>query len=55
MTAGRLVLDLLERGVELWFEGERLRYRAARGALDAAARDALRANRQAVVALAWLE
>ncbi len=51
MTAGQLILDLLRRGVELWGDGGRLRFRAARGALDEPARAALSARRDEVLAI----
>lgn len=48
------IVDLLnaikERGVELWFEGERLRFRAPKDALSAEQRSELSARRAEVVA-----
>ena len=50
MSVTDLLRQVAERGVELWTEGSRLRFRAPQGALDAALRDGLRADRAAVVA-----
>ncbi len=50
MSVTDLLRQVAERGVELWTEGSRLRFRAPPGALDAAHRDALRRARAAVVA-----
>lgn len=51
MSLSPLLDSLNERGVELWFEGDRLRFRAPKGALSAEQRAQLTAQRAAVVAL----
>ena len=49
-----IVADLLDmvraRGVELWFEGEQLRFRAQRGGLTAEHRAALSARKADIIA-----
>jgi hypothetical protein len=47
---GVLIEDLRRRGVQLWFEGDRLRFRAPKGALDAASQSALGVQKDAIVA-----
>ena len=49
-SAGDLVRDLLARGVALWFEGERLRFRGPQGALTPELRAELGARRDEVLA-----
>ena len=54
MTAARTTIDdllesLAEKGVQLWEDGGRLRFRAPTNALSDADRDALRAHRDAVL------
>jgi amino acid adenylation domain-containing protein len=51
VSASELLEALASRGVELWFEGEKLRYRAPQGALTPSLRAAVGAHRQEVVAL----
>ena len=46
-----VLLALIEAGVVLWIEGDRLRFRAPDGALDADLRDRAAACRGALVAL----
>ena len=50
MTVTDLLQQLAERGVELWLEGSRLRFRGPPGALEPAHRDAIRAGRSDVIA-----
>ncbi len=49
MSVEALVSELAGRGVELWFEGDRLRFRAPKGALGEAQRSQLAQQRAAVV------
>ena len=49
MSVSALLSALAERRVELWMEGSRLRFRAPRGALLPEHRDAIAAQRDAVV------
>ena len=51
MNAPTVLFALVERGVVLWDEGDRLRYRAPQGALDAEIRAAVASVRGALVAL----
>lgn len=51
MTAADVLLALLEAGAALWVEGDRLRFRAPVGALDAALRERAAATRPALIAL----
>ncbi len=50
MTAAEWVRDLAGRSVELWVEGDRLRFRAPKGAIGAAERAELSARRDEVLA-----
>jgi amino acid adenylation domain-containing protein len=50
LTAPAIISSLNERGIELWFEGARLRFRAPKGALTAELRDEVAAHREAIVA-----
>ncbi|URN13796.1 hypothetical protein LUW77_27615 [Streptomyces radiopugnans] len=49
-TPETLVADLRERGVQLWEDGGRLRFRAPRGVLTDEWREALAAHKEAVLA-----
>lgn len=51
MTAAGVLLELVEAGVVLWVDGDRLCYRAPVGVLTAELRDAVAARRTAVIAL----
>ncbi len=51
MSVAGLISELLDAGVELWAEGERLRYRAARGLLTPEQRRRLAEHKAAIVAL----
>lgn len=51
MRAASFIDDLRERGIELWPEGDRIRFRAPSQALSEADRAALTANRAEVVSL----
>ena len=51
MTAEHLLLEILERGVQLWATDGELGFRAPRGALTTALRDRLRAARGEILAL----
>ena len=50
MSIGALVQQLADQGVQLWFESDRLRFRAPKGALSAAHRSQLTVQRAEVVA-----
>ena len=50
MSVTDLLRQVADRGVELWAEGSRLRFRAPPGALEPWHREALRANRADVIA-----
>jgi len=50
-TLSLLLAELARRGVDMWAEGERLRYRAPRGALAPELLEALRAHKAALVGL----
>jgi amino acid adenylation domain-containing protein len=50
LTAAVLIDALSERGIELWFEGDRLRFRAPKGAMTAELRAEVSARRGEVVA-----
>ena len=50
MSVTDLLRQVADRGVELWAEGSRLRFRAPPGALEPPHREALRANRADVIA-----
>lgn len=50
MTAGELVSRLRNENVELWLDGDRLRFRAPEGALTAAWREAIAARRGEIIA-----
>ncbi len=52
MTVAAFVSDLRQRGVELWAEGDRLRFSAPPGVVDAALRDELRRRKEPL--LDWL-
>ena len=49
MSVGALMTELADRGVELWVEGVRLRFRAPRGALLPEHRDAIAAQRDMIM------
>ena len=49
-SIGTLIAQFRSRGVQLWFEGDRLRFRAPKGALDAASQAALGEHKDAIVA-----
>ena len=51
MTADQLLFGLAARGVELWYEGDRLRFRAPKGALELEQRENLATNRQGMLDL----
>lgn len=51
MTAADVLLRLVEAGVVLWVEGDRLRYRAPKGAIDPELRAQAAAARGALIAL----
>jgi amino acid adenylation domain-containing protein len=51
MTAEQLIADLCRAGVELWRDGERLRYRAREGAMTGPLRAALEQRKGDVLAL----
>jgi pyochelin synthetase len=51
MTATELLADLAQQGVQLWVEGDRLRYRAPKGALTPSLRDGLLAHKSELLAL----
>lgn len=55
MTLRDRLLDLETRGVELWRSGEKLGYRAPRGAMDDGLRGFLATNKQAIFALLDLD
>ncbi|WP_213451843.1 amino acid adenylation domain-containing protein [Rhizomonospora bruguierae] len=50
LSADELIADLRRTGVQLWEEAGRIRYRAPKGVLTPDRLDALRANRDAVIA-----
>ena len=50
MTTAELIAKLHEQGVNLWFEGERIRFRAPKGALTPALRAELAARKTEVLA-----
>ncbi|MEO7360961.1 MAG: condensation domain-containing protein, partial [Gemmatimonadaceae bacterium] len=50
VALSELLRDVAAQGVELWFEGPRLRFRAPRGALTTAQRETLSTERGAVIA-----
>ena len=50
MTVAAFIEALDERGIELWFEGARLRFRAPQGAVSAPLRAELAARREEIVA-----
>ncbi|MDI1475044.1 non-ribosomal peptide synthetase [Polyangium sp. y55x31] len=50
MTIERLLEDALARGVKLWVEGDRLRFRAPRGALTDALREEISRHRDDIIA-----
>ncbi|MGC3998932.1 MAG: condensation domain-containing protein [Anaeromyxobacter sp.] len=50
MDAASLLAELRGQGIELWFEGDRLRFRAPRGALGPQLRASLSAQRSQVLA-----
>ena len=49
-TVEQFVLHLRKQGIKLWMDGERLRYRAPKGALTAALRQELREKKAELVA-----
>jgi amino acid adenylation domain-containing protein len=49
-SIGALIAHLNAQSIQLWFEGDRLRFRAPKGALDAASQAALGANKDEIVA-----
>lgn len=49
MTAMDCIARLTANGVRLWLDGERLRYSAPRGALTRELREAVTANRAAII------
>ena len=49
MTVERLLLEVLERGVQLWTDGEDLRFRAPEGALTPDLRQRLRRHKAGLV------
>lgn len=51
MNIAGVIEQLAQQGVQLWFEGNRLRFRAPRGALTDDQRALLRTQRDAVIAL----
>ncbi|WP_224242632.1 non-ribosomal peptide synthetase [Hyalangium gracile] len=51
MSATELLADLSRRGIELWVEGERLRFRAPEGALTPVLREAIGARRNELLEL----
>lgn len=51
MTAAEVLIRLVEAGVAVWVEGDRLRYRAPAGALDAELRGRAGRARAGVIAL----
>ncbi len=51
LSAARWIIELLERGVELWAEGDKLRYLAARGVVTAESRRALARHKAEIVEL----
>ena len=51
MTAAALLQSLRAKGVSLWAEGDRIRFRAPVGALAEPDKEALRERREAVLAL----
>jgi amino acid adenylation domain-containing protein len=50
LTAPALISALNEKGIELWFEGARLRFRAPKGALTAELRAEVAVRREVIVA-----
>lgn len=50
MNVATVLAEIAACGVELWFEGDRLRFRAPKGALVPQHRDWLSANRETVLA-----
>ena len=50
MTAAALLAELGDRGIELWAEGERLRFRAPAGAMTPELRERIRARRAELLA-----
>ena len=50
LTIAALIEALDERGIELWFEGARLRFRAPKGALTARTARRTAARREEIVA-----
>ncbi|HEY9228000.1 MAG TPA: hypothetical protein VIP11_15190, partial [Gemmatimonadaceae bacterium] len=50
MSVSELLEALTERGVELWFEGDRLRFRAPKDALTAEQRAEVSSRRNEVLA-----
>lgn len=51
MTIGRLLLELEQNGVELWLEGEKLRYRAPQGAVTERLRERVAQHKPELCAL----
>ncbi|QBS37116.1 hypothetical protein E1B22_03775 [Thermaerobacter sp. FW80] len=51
MTAAALLTELRRRGVEVWADGDRLCYRAPRGALTPELREAVRAHKGELLAV----
>ena len=51
VTAERVLLELLERGVQLWAEGDEVRFRAPKGAVDSELRQAFQSHKAEIVAL----
>ena len=51
MNLNELIRALADRGVELWHEGDRLRFRAPKGSIDPQERSRLSSNRAEVIAL----
>ena len=51
MSVAKTLGELKERGVELWFEGARLRFRAPKGTLSAEDRARLSGQRDAVTSV----
>ena len=49
MSTSELLDDLKRNGVELWLEGDRLRFRAPQSAMTAELRDRIAAHRQTVI------
>jgi TubC N-terminal docking domain len=49
MTPGEILMQMQQMGVELWVDGQRLRYRALRGVLTPTLRDLLLAHKSTLI------